>query len=81
MNLTPTQRAIATAIEIATWPPLRRESYTSSAKVPWLLIEELRERLDAAGIDWREVRKHNRNEERRRRRDWSLPDDTTRETA
>lgn len=54
-DLTPLQLALATAIDIAGAAPARQATYTSSAKVSWQLIHELRDRLDAAGIDWRTI--------------------------
>lgn len=44
------------AIEVAAWPPLTHSSTTVyAAKVPWSMIEALRERLDALGVDWKRV--------------------------
>lgn len=43
-------------IDIAAYAPDKQHKHTYSAKVPWALIHELRDRLDAAGIDWRQCR-------------------------
>jgi hypothetical protein len=49
----PVTRVLAAAITIARRAPQRRGSYVSHALIPWPLIEELREALDAGGVEWR----------------------------
>lgn len=64
---------IDAALDIAAWAPAKRSKHTDSARVPWHMIEELRRTLEAQGIDWKNVQRIRRNDERRAARDWSLP--------
>lgn len=49
------------AIEVAIAPPLTH-GIQYAAKVPWSLIEDLREKLDAVGIDWKTAKaKHDKS--------------------
>lgn len=43
------------ALEIAAGAPL--EGKAASCQIPWRLIRELRDELDAAGVDWRTYRR------------------------
>lgn len=63
---TPEYDLVITACEVAIRPPLERHPHTFAARVPWSLITELRERLDALGVDWRRAKEI--NEERQARR-------------
>ncbi len=46
-------RILSTSIAIARSAPAKRAKYVSSAQIPWDLIEQLRDHLDAARIEWR----------------------------
>lgn len=48
----PSQRIIALALQIAAAAPRKHGRYAYGANIPWRLILELREALEAAGIDW-----------------------------
>ncbi len=63
---TPEYDLVIAAIEVAMRPPLQPHPHVVDAKVPWKLITDLRERLDALGIDWRKAKQI--DEERRARR-------------
>jgi hypothetical protein len=45
--------ALRAARKVAAYPPAKPGQYVSDAKVYWPLIIELRDALDAAGIEWR----------------------------
>ncbi len=52
--MTPEYKLRVAAIEIAAYPPVSHDSSTTfAAKVPWRMIEELRDALDAVGVEWR----------------------------
>ncbi len=42
------------ARDVAAVVPAERNRATSTAKVPWSLINALRDELDRAGVEWRE---------------------------
>lgn len=44
----------ARALEVAAKAPLRQNA--ASAQIPWRLIIEIREELEAIGIDWRQFK-------------------------
>lgn len=49
----PAGRVIDAARAVAAYPPRKPGQYVSKAGVYWPLIIELRDALDALGIDWR----------------------------
>lgn len=57
-NLTDADRAagrvLDAAIQVARNAPARRGGYVSKALVYWPYIEELRDALDALGIEWQQ---------------------------
>jgi hypothetical protein len=56
-NLTEEQRRVfVAAIEVAIAPHAKNR-HTFAAKVPWKRVEELRDALEAAGIDWQKVQR------------------------
>jgi len=48
-----TDALIATLREIVAAAPIRRNKYSTWAKVPWSLIDKARKQFTAMGIDWR----------------------------
>ena len=48
-----TDKITRLARDVAAVVPLKRGT-TTTCKVPWSLIDVLREALDEAGVDWRE---------------------------
>jgi hypothetical protein len=50
---TPASRLLDLATEIAVYAPKRQGQNVHTAGISWRLIHELREALDAMGIDWR----------------------------
>lgn len=50
---TPAGRALDATIRVAASAPKKRGQYVTYAKVYWPYIEELRDALDALGIEWR----------------------------
>jgi hypothetical protein len=59
-----THRIVALALELAAHPPLRRAGRSYEARVPWRLIEELRDALDDAEIEWRDIHETIRSDQR-----------------
>jgi hypothetical protein len=51
----PRHRILGLALQLATYPPVRKHEHVYEARVPWRLITELREALSDAGVDWREA--------------------------
>ena len=51
------QRITALALQIAATPPERRDRRAYLAQVPWRLVDELRDELAAAGVDWRSFKR------------------------
>lgn len=47
-------KLLDTVIAIAAAAPKKQGQHVYSAQVPWALIHQLRERLDAMGIEWRQ---------------------------
>lgn len=45
-------RLLEAAIRVAAYPPSKPGTYVSKAQVYWPLIQELRDALDAYGIEW-----------------------------
>lgn len=64
------RRVIVAAIEVAIAAPDQQQRYAFAAKVSWTRIHELRDALEAAGIDWRDVKRtqETRDDERIRER-------------
>lgn len=52
----PAGRVLDAAIRVAAAAPKRRGTHVSSASIYWPYLLELREALDAMGIEWREER-------------------------
>jgi hypothetical protein len=50
-------RLLDLAIEIAVYAPKKQGKYVHAAGISWKLIHELRDALDAVGVDWREAKK------------------------
>ena len=48
-----TDRLLVLACEVAIKAPLRRNQYSSEARIPWWIVEELRAELAARGVDWK----------------------------
>lgn len=46
-------RVLDAAIAVAEAAPTRRGQNVFAAQIPWIRITELREALDALGIEWR----------------------------
>ena len=46
-------RLLVLACEVAVKAPLRRGQYSSDARIPWWVVEEIREELAARGVDWK----------------------------
>jgi hypothetical protein len=51
--VSPADRVLNAAVAVAAAAPLKRGKYVVSAQVYWSLIEELRDALDALGVEWR----------------------------
>ncbi len=51
----PQHRILGIAVQLAAYPPLRKNDHAYEARVPWRLIIDLREALGDAGVDWRAV--------------------------
>lgn len=45
------------AIDMLIAAPAKQQQYTYAAKIPWRMIHEGRSVLDAAGLDWRKLRR------------------------
>lgn len=54
---TPEYDVWAAAIEIALAAPAKKGRGSAKAYVPWLFVDELRDALERAGIDWRQYHK------------------------
>lgn len=51
-------RLLQLTLLVAVIPPLKRKyEVNQHTKVPWSLIEELRQEFEKAGIDWRATKK------------------------
>jgi hypothetical protein len=59
---TPEYDLWVTAIDIAIRAPYDQNPTTVDTKIPWLLIHELRSRLDALDINWRAAKTKNDDE-------------------
>lgn len=51
----PQHRILAIAVQLAAYPPVRKNAHAYEARVPWRLITDLRAALGDAGVDWRAV--------------------------
>jgi len=49
----PASQLLDVAVAIAGYAPKRQNKYTHCANVSWKLIHELRDALDAVGVEWR----------------------------
>lgn len=57
-NLTEDQRRVfVAAIECAISAPTKQPKATFAAKVKWSAVNELRDALEACGIDWKKVKR------------------------
>jgi hypothetical protein len=62
-QLTDKQREVFIwAIECAASAPAQKNKYATKAGVSWWRIEKLRDALEAAGIDWQEVKRQQDND-------------------
>jgi hypothetical protein len=50
---TENHQIVVAATRVAAAAPLKQGQYVHAAQVPWTLIHELREALNAADVDWR----------------------------
>jgi hypothetical protein len=46
-------RLLVLACEVAIKAPLRRNHFSFEARIPWWIVEEIRDVLEDRGVDWR----------------------------
>ena len=51
----PQHRIFAIAVQLAAYPPVRKNAHAYEARVPWRLITDPRAALGDAGVNWRSV--------------------------
>lgn len=51
------EKLAAQAINVGCYPPVRQTRNRHTCQVPWSEIHIIREAMEGAGIDWREIKR------------------------